>query len=93
MSLTSINSEFHQSIDDKILTAAIHKLYQWQYGQRDEGDFTIQLFTLLQKADKENAIKLTLAYPVEAKAYQLWYQASDQIEFFKAYGAWKGPRS
>jgi len=75
------------------LEAAIQKLYQWQYGIRDQNDFTFQLFTLLQMANPQEFSRLASSYPDEAKAYELWYQSSDPVEFFKAHGVWKGPRS
>ncbi|MBI3557686.1 MAG: hypothetical protein HY074_15605 [Deltaproteobacteria bacterium] len=74
------------------LEDAIGKLYQWQYGIRDPNDFTFQLFTLLQMASPSEFEKLATAYPDEAKAFKLWYQSSDPVEFFKNHGVWKGPR-
>jgi hypothetical protein len=74
------------------LEEAIRKLYQWQYGIRDPKDFTFQLFTLLQMANPEEFAKLASAYPDEAKAYRLWYESRDPVEFFIAHGVWKGPR-
>src|SRR5687767_14393650 len=71
---------------------AIEKLYQWQYGVRDPSDFTFQLYTLLQMANSHEFSKLASTYPAEAKAYELWYQSSDPMEFFKSHGVWKGPR-
>lgn len=75
------------------LEQAIQKLYFWQYGTRDPNDFIFQLFTLFQMATPEDFEKLAVSYPDEAKAYKLWYQASDPVEFFKTHGVWKGPRS
>jgi hypothetical protein len=71
---------------------AIQKLYQWQYGVRDPSDFTYQLFTLLQVANPEEFAKLAQTYPDEARAFRLWYESKDPVEFFKAHGVWNGPR-
>jgi hypothetical protein len=71
---------------------AIQKLYSWQYGFRDSNDFSFQLYTLMQLASPEEFDKLAQSYPDEARAYRLWYESPDPVEFFKAHGAWKGPR-
>lgn len=74
------------------LAKAVKKLYKWQYGFRDETDFTIHLFSSFQRANEEEFKKLAESFPTEAKAYRLWNTASDPVEFFKAYSAWDGPR-
>ena len=74
------------------LADAIRKLYQWQYGVRDPQDFTFQLFTLLQMAAPHEFERLADAYPDEAKAFELWYDADDPVAFFTTHGVWWGPR-
>ena len=78
---------------DKAFLNAVKKLYQWQYGQRDENDFTFKLYSLFQSANTADFEKLAASFPTEAEAYRLWNKSQDPVEFFKLHGAWKGPRS
>ena len=92
MAKSPVTSHQSENVMTK-LEVAIEKLYQWQYGIRDPNDFIFQLFTLLQMANSQEFAKLASSYPAETEAYKLWNQSSDPVEFFKAHGVWKGPRS
>jgi hypothetical protein len=64
---------------------AVERLHYWQYGD-EPTNFTSQLFSLMQKADKENFAKLADAFPEEANALLLWRASSDPDAFFEAHG-------
>lgn len=81
----------HMSKDAE-LVHAVQKLYEWQYMQRSENDFTHQLYSSLQKANDSEFDRLKTAFPFEAAAYREWLRAPDPVEFFSSYGVWKGPR-
>jgi hypothetical protein len=74
--------------NDKLIKA-LEKLYGWQYGMRNEQDFTHQLFNTFQKANDSELEKIELSFPVELEAYRLWYEAKDPVNFFKSFGLWK----
>ena len=60
----------------------IRDLWYWRHG----GDsFTCQLFSLIQKADPSNRVKLRRAFPEEVEAWSQWYNSSSEEEFFKNY--------
>lgn len=65
------------------LELACERLWFWQLNNTDS--FTDRIFTLFQKADKENYLKLAIGFPEECYAYQLWYHAPNQDEFFKRF--------
>ncbi len=59
---------------------AVENLLYWQRGQHF---FTCELYSLMQKADKQNFDKLAQVYPMEASAFYSWYTCQDPDEFFK----------
>jgi hypothetical protein len=64
------------------LRRAIWELYYWQR-LSDASNFTAILYTLISKADILNRAKLTMAFPYECVAYELWQESLDENEFFK----------
>ena len=78
--------------NDQILVRAIQKLYEWQYLQREENDFTHQLYSSFQKANELEFEKLEISFPYEAQAYRLWLKTEDPVDFFSRFGVLKGPR-
>ena len=48
--------------------------------------FTAQLYHLFDKADAYNRACLTDGFPFEGQAWNLWYYAENEREFFKSYG-------
>ena len=65
------------------LERAIFDLKLWQTSGQDF--FTIQLYSLMGKADKYNFEKLKSAFPVEGQAFEMWRDSPDSAEFFKTY--------
>lgn len=66
---------------------AIFDLYLWRNGLSDH--FTCKLYSLMAKADSTNLHKLGMVFPAEHAAFNLWSEASDEIEFFKTAGLGK----
>ena len=74
---------------DKNLKIAIERLYNWQY-QAHSTSFTSLLYTMFQKADKDNRARLTIAFPDEAHALNLWNSAGDYgNDLFREFGLMK----
>ena len=57
------------------LEKAVKELYYWQYNKGEGTNFHSILFTLFQKADPQNRMKLEKGFPEEATALALWYTA------------------
>lgn len=53
----------------------------WEYRSSNGADwFTIQLFSLMAKADPQNFKKLALVFPQEATAWQWWFYGKPETE-------------
>jgi hypothetical protein len=65
------------------LEVAVHRLYDWQHGGTS---FSSLLFTLLQKADSDNQMRLGKAFPMQFIAWTTWKMAPSQKEFFLRWG-------
>lgn len=63
---------------------AVKRLYAWQYG--DCTSFSSKLFSLMQKADSINTLRLTTAFPVHYKAFSEWRTSGDTKKYFAKYG-------
>lgn len=59
---------------------AVQDLVFWQEGQHF---FTCELYSLFQKADHNNQMKLAEVYPVEFQAFRDWYTTHDPELFFE----------
>ena len=70
-------------VDPKYQTAVLH-VYDWQYKKLKH--FYTDLFELMSRADDENMLRLALAFPQHALAYQQWRTARTEQEFFEAAG-------
>lgn len=73
-----------KKIEEKQLSQAIERLYYWQHGSSTS--FTSMLYDMFCKADLMNKQRLFLAYPVEAKAWSMWYSSENPEDFFKSHG-------
>lgn len=65
------------------LLEACQKLYWWQFSNSE--CFSDLLFLMFQKADPSNYEKLIRGFPDHHYAYQLWYHAPSQEEFFNRF--------
>ena len=64
---------------------AVMEVYFWQFS--NTGSFTNMLLDLFRKADRENNVKLTVAYPELSHALALWDAAGDAgNDLFREYG-------
>lgn len=63
---------------------AVAQVYDWQHGGTS---FYCKLFDLFQKADSENRARLTIAFPIQARALDDWGKAGDYgNDLFKEHG-------
>ncbi len=63
---------------------AAFDLFLWRRGGSDH--FTVQLFSLMAKADRENLQKLGMVFPVEHKVFIAWQKAASEEEYFESIG-------
>lgn len=62
---------------------AINRLKYW----RDGGDsFTCQLYSLIQKADPANRMRIRKGFPTEVEVWNEWYCSPTEESFFEKYG-------
>lgn len=65
------------------LEDSIRELYFWKNGTA--GSFTSCLFELIGKADLHNKELISKSFPNVVKAYDLWYHAPSEEQFFKLF--------
>lgn len=71
----------------RALQEEVIQLYDWQHGGTS---FYCALYTLFQKADAINTIRLALAFPNHYKVLQMWNEAVDLgDDLFRQYGLTK----
>ena len=76
-----------QTITETELGKAVKELYYWQDNKGEGTNFHSLLYTLFQKADSENRIKLGVGFPNEHYALHLWNEAGDYgNDLFREYG-------
>lgn len=67
------------------LELAVKELYHWQ--KNGSTDFSAKLFELMMKADPGNMMKLTSAFPMYARALEMWQEAAHNGDaLFREYG-------
>lgn len=79
---------YENSVSKTELLEAIQDLYYWQYPKYTD-NFTSLLYSLFEKADRDNSLKLQKGFPAQAIAYNLWHTSINQdvfFEFFKNKG-------
>ena len=72
------------SYDDGDLKTAVGHLLDWQH--KELTHFYCQLFELLMRADEVNLVRLALAFPYHALAFEQWRYARTDREFFRQHG-------
>lgn len=70
--------------EEGTLRDAVVHLYDWQH--RGGTHFFCSLFELMQKADDENLLRLALAFPYHAIAFDQWRDSLTDREFFESHG-------
>lgn len=60
---------------DENYKKAVKELYSWQYNKGEGSNFHSILYSLFQKADLVNRMKLERGFPDESKALNDWYRA------------------
>jgi hypothetical protein len=70
------------------LKEAVEDLYYWQFGTAmgTADNFSSLLFTMMQKADAGNIVRLAIAFPHEFRAFREWQRAEDPAVFFDSFG-------
>jgi hypothetical protein len=71
-------------LEDATYQTAVLHVYDWQH--RGVRHFYTELFELMSRADDGNMLRLALAFPYHALAYQGWRTARTEREFFEAAG-------
>lgn len=72
------------SLEDREWIAAINHLYDWQH--REGTHFFCRLYELLLYADDSQKLRIALAYPFHALAYERWKAARTDRSFFQEHG-------
>ncbi len=62
---------------------AVRELYFWTMGGGT--NFHALLYTLIQKADMDNRRRLANGFPEEVRAFLIWQNSPDEMEFFRMY--------
>lgn len=70
--------------DDRTYREAVVDLFYWQH--RSGKCFYSELFDLMTKADDANLVKLALAFPFHALAYERWKYSTSERGFFEEHG-------
>lgn len=72
------------ALEDKEWVSAINHLYDWQH--RDATHFFCRLYDLLVHADEVQRVRIALAYPFHALAFERWKAARTDRSFFEEHG-------
>ena len=75
--------EKEKKIEYEARKAIAQKINRWQYF--NSASFMHSLFTLIQKADPGNRVRLVIAFPLEVAVLGEW-EYSIEKEFYKKYG-------
>jgi len=72
------------ALEDREWLEAINHLYDWQH--RGATHFFCRVFELLLYADETQMLRVALAYPFHALAFERWKAAKTDRSFFEAHG-------
>jgi hypothetical protein len=72
------------NLDDGSMRDAVVDLYDWQH--RGATHFACRVYELMQYADEMNLVRLSLAFPFHALAFEQWRHARTEREFFEENG-------